>query len=63
VAALDELRAQLDLLDARLDDIARDLQRHDLDQLYANRRFLEERFGRRDQPGETIEPAGKTGAA
>jgi hypothetical protein len=43
---LQELKAQLDLLDAKLDEIARDLQRQDLDRLLANRRFLEERFGR-----------------
>jgi hypothetical protein len=40
-----ELRAQLDLLDSKLDDIAQDLQRQDTDRLLANRRFLEERFG------------------
>lgn len=42
--ALDELRAQLALLDAKLDEITRDLERRDLDRLLANRRFLEERF-------------------
>jgi hypothetical protein len=42
-----ELRAQLDLLDAKLDEIAQDLQRQDTDRLLANRRFLEERFGTR----------------
>jgi hypothetical protein len=42
----EELKAQLDLLDAKLDDIAQDLQRQDMDRLLANRRFLEERFGR-----------------
>lgn len=62
-AALDELRAQLDLLDAKLDEIACDLQRHDLDQLLANRRFLEERFGLRERPSEAAEPRGVTGAA
>jgi hypothetical protein len=41
-----ELKAQLDLLDAKLDEIAQDLQRQDVDRLLANRRFLEERFGR-----------------
>jgi hypothetical protein len=44
---LQELTTQLDLLDAKLDEIARDLQRQDLDRLLANRRFLEERFGGR----------------
>jgi len=44
--ALQELKDQLDLLDLKLDEIAEDLQRKDLDRLLANRRFLEERFGR-----------------
>jgi hypothetical protein len=44
--ALQELKEQLDLLDLKLDEIAEDLQRRDLDRLLANRRFLEERFGR-----------------
>jgi hypothetical protein len=43
-----ELKAQLDLLDAKLDDIAQDLERQDTDRLLANRRFLEQRFGMRD---------------
>jgi hypothetical protein len=43
--ALTELRAQLHLLDAKLDDITLDLQQQDLDKMSANRRFLEERFG------------------
>jgi hypothetical protein len=42
-----ELKAQLDLLDAKLDEIAQDLQSQDVDRLLANRRFLEERFGDR----------------
>ncbi len=42
---LQELREQLDLLDSKLNEIAEDLQRRDLDRLLANRRFLEERFG------------------
>ena len=41
-----ELKAQLDLLDTKLDEIAQDLQRQDVDRLLANRQFLEERFGR-----------------
>jgi hypothetical protein len=41
-----ELKAQLDLLDAKLDEIAQDMQRQDTDRLLANRRFLEERFGK-----------------
>lgn len=43
--ALQELKDQLELLDSKLDDIAEDLQRQDVDRLLANRRFLEERFG------------------
>ena len=43
--ALTELRAQLQLLDVKLDDITLDLQQQDLDRMSANRRFLEERFG------------------
>jgi hypothetical protein len=44
-----ELKAQLDLLDAKLDDIAQDLERQDTDRLLANRRFLEQRFGLREE--------------
>jgi hypothetical protein len=44
--ALQELRAQLKLLDAKLDEIAQALQRQDMERLLANRRFLEERFSR-----------------
>jgi hypothetical protein len=47
-SARQELKAQLDLLDSKLDDIAQDLQRQDADRLLANRRFLETRFGTRD---------------
>ena len=43
--ALEELKAQLDLLDSKLDEIAQDLERQDTDRLLANRRFLEQRFG------------------
>lgn len=42
--ALEELKEQLQLLDAKLDEIAEALQRQDLDRMLANRRFLEERF-------------------
>ncbi len=52
--ALQELRNQLRLLDVKLDEIAQDLQRQDMDRLLANRRFLEERF----RPRELEEPAG-----
>ena len=44
--ALDELRGQLILLDGKLDEVAEDLERSNLDRLLANRRFLEERFAR-----------------
>jgi hypothetical protein len=44
----EELKSQLDLLDAKLDDIAQDLQRQDTDRLLANRRFLQERFNLRN---------------
>jgi hypothetical protein len=44
--AREELKAQLDLLDAKLDEIATDLQRQDTERLLSNRRFLEDRFGR-----------------
>ena len=40
-----ELKAQLDLLDAKLDEIALDLERQDVQRLLANRQFLEDRFG------------------
>jgi hypothetical protein len=50
--ARQELKAQLDLLDSKLDEIALDLQRQDADRLLANRRFLESRFGTRSTPGE-----------
>ncbi|MGI9148674.1 MAG: hypothetical protein ACR2IK_19360 [Chloroflexota bacterium] len=46
--AYQELKAQLELLDGKLDDIATDLQRQDTDRLLANRRFLEARFGTRE---------------
>jgi hypothetical protein len=46
--ARQELTAQLELLDKKLDDIAQDLQRQDADRLVANRRFLEQRFGSRE---------------
>jgi hypothetical protein len=62
--ALDELKEQLNLLDSKLDEIAQDLQRQDVDQMLANRRFLEERFKLRDRPSEgDLPPAGETSAA
>jgi hypothetical protein len=54
--ARQELSAQLELLDKKLDDIAQDLQRQDADRLVANRRFLEQRFGSRDAAPSTSEP-------
>jgi hypothetical protein len=47
-----ELQAQLDLLDAKLDEIAQDLERQDVDRLLANRHFLETRFGKQPPPAE-----------
>ena len=44
--ALQELREQLSLLDSKLDEIAQDLERNNLDRLLANRKFLEERFAK-----------------
>jgi hypothetical protein len=40
-----ELRAQIDLLDSKLDEIAQDLERQDVARMLANRQFLEDRFG------------------
>jgi len=59
--ALGELREQLHLLDAKLDDITQDLQRQDLDRLLANRQFLEERFRLREEPDaiDRIGPEGR----
>lgn len=59
--ALGELREQLQLLDAKLDDITQDLQRQDLDHLLANRQFLEERFrlGEEREPLDRIGPRGR----
>lgn len=42
---LQVLWEQLDLLDTRLDEMARELERSGVDELLANGRFLEERFG------------------
>jgi ABC-type nickel/cobalt efflux system permease component RcnA len=57
--ARQELKGQLDLLDSKLDEIAQDLQRQDADRLLANRRFLESRFGLRDEKPFAV----KNGAA
>ena len=40
------LRDQLEILDGKLDEIADDLQRENVDRLLTNERFLEEHFGR-----------------
>ena len=61
--ALQELREQLQFLDATLDDIAQDLERQDLDRLLANRRFLEERFRRRARDARVDPPGQETDAA
>jgi hypothetical protein len=61
--ALQELRDQLLLLDAKLDEITQDLQRQDLDHLLANRRFLEERFRMRDPDRPTGPVEGEIDAA
>jgi hypothetical protein len=55
--ARQELTAQLELLDKKLDDIAQDLQRQDADRLLANRRFLEQRFGAREAAPPTPKEA------
>lgn len=60
--ALEELRAQLAMLDARLDAITQNLQQRDLDGLVANRRFLEERFGVGNDEPEIEIPRRSTGA-
>jgi hypothetical protein len=44
-----ELKAQLDLLDTKLDEIARELERQNNDRLLANRKFLQDRFELRNQ--------------
>ena len=40
------LMDQLTLLESKMSEVADDLRRNDTDRLLANRRFLEERFGR-----------------
>jgi hypothetical protein len=49
--SLQVLRDQLTLLETKLDEVAGDLWRSDVQRLLANERFLEEHFGRR-QPDE-----------
>jgi len=60
--ALEELRAQLALLDSRLDAITQNLQQQDLDGLVANRRFLEERFGLDDDVNRPAVPRRSPGS-
>ena len=45
-----ELNAQLDLLNAKLDEIAHELERQNNERLMANRKFLQDRFEMRNQP-------------
>ena len=56
--AVAELTEQLALLQAKLEDIASNLHRHDLDRLLANRRFLEERLNGQPEslPAENSSP-------
>jgi hypothetical protein len=61
--ALDELKAQLALLDSKLDEVAEDLQRQDIDRIVANRRFLEERFKLRDESRAADAATGEIEAA
>lgn len=61
--ALQELREQLGLMDAKLDQITQALQRNDLDRMLANRRFLEERFDVRASAAQADAPARGTDAA
>jgi hypothetical protein len=44
-----ELKAQLDLLDSKLDEIARDLEQQNNERLMANRKFLQDRFDLRNE--------------
>ena len=52
--ALQVLKDQLSLLDGKLDEIAEDLQRQNVDRLLANERFLADHFGH--QPAELTIP-------
>jgi hypothetical protein len=45
-----ELNAQLDLLNSKLDEIAHELERQSNERLMANRKFLQDRFELRNQP-------------
>jgi hypothetical protein len=50
------LKGQLDILEAKLDEVATDLRQVNVDRLLANERFLEQHFGRR-APSELTIPA------
>jgi hypothetical protein len=52
--ALQALWEQLNLLDRKLDEIAFSLNRHSLDRLVANGRFLEERFGQQESELDSV---------
>ncbi len=54
---LQVLRDQLDLLDGKLDEIADDVQRQNVDRLLANERFLEEHFGRANRDDDLTIPS------
>src|SRR5262249_25708185 len=47
-----ELNSQLDLLNAKLDEIAHELERQSSERLMANRKFLQDRFEMRNQPDD-----------
>lgn len=51
-----ELKAQLDLLDNKLDEIARELERQTHDKLLANRKFLQDRFELRNTSEGSSQP-------
>jgi hypothetical protein len=56
--ALQVLKDQLGLLDSKMDEIAGDVQRQDIDRLLANGRFLEDHFGHPPEPAELALPKG-----
>jgi hypothetical protein len=51
---LQMLASQLDLLEAKLDEIAENVRKQRVDNLLANERFLEENFGRPDAQELTL---------
>jgi hypothetical protein len=48
------LESQLDLLEAKLDEIAEHVRKQRVDNLLANERFLEENFGKPDASELTL---------